>query len=58
MAQSNTIRATVTLCSKIDAAVSLNGDIKVSVGTGNPVYLYRYRDPEALSNEELEELLQ
>ena len=57
MAQSNTIRAAVTLSGKIDAAVSLNGDIKVSVGTGNPVYLYRDRDPEALTNEELEELL-
>ena len=55
--QSNTIRAAVKLSGQIDAAVSLNGDIKVSVGTGNPVYLYRYRDPEAITNEELEELL-
>ena len=55
--QSNTIRAAVKLSGQIDAAVSLNGDIKVSVGTGNPVYLYRYRDPEAITNEELEEIL-
>ncbi len=55
--QSNTIRAAVKLSGQIDAAVSLNGEVRVSVGTGNPVYLYRYRDPEALSNEELEELL-
>ena len=55
--QGNTIRAAVRLSGQIDAAVSLNGDIKVSVGTGNPVYLYRYRDPEAITNEELEELL-
>ena len=57
MAQSNTIRAAVTLSGKIDAAVSLNGEVRVSVGTGTPVYLYRYRDPEAITNEELEELL-
>ena len=55
--QGNTIRAAVRLSGQIDAAVSLNGDIKVSVGTGTPVYLYRYRDPEAITNEELEELL-
>lgn len=55
MAQSNTIRAAVTLSGSINTTATLSGDIKVSVGLGNPVYVYR--DAEALTNEELEELL-